>query len=876
MEGFWLLLAVTISYSRSVSALPTASSSAPSAAATSAPVASRRFNGSETLGFAFGLGIAIIAFASTLCLVRIRRVAVRIYRVAVRNHSTSFTHSRETIRFASSSNTQVQHAAPSEFGESKRGFMAKAQDVSKFTEFVSLYGEDGILLRELLMLASIRYLPRIRSLRTEHASSDGNDNLEEASKDMTFMHSFALNTTRPSRLVALRNDLVLQGCITLREPSSQATRNQGAWAAGRQVWVARARRDELNGAEQSSFYVDLIRMFDEIPDEGIPSIRTRRMELFYNHARLACNYLSRKALRTPTRSLTGLGISQDFRQKLIHLMINLLTNRHQACDGKVIKDLSALMVDSDIDPTLHPRSYVMWEWAKMKQEFGSGIETSSRAVENIVHLKESPQWPQSTIGFLLADAIQELETLQNSDALVHVLKLSDEWCDMVYQSKDHEAMSALCILLPQMQLWDKLARMPEAYHLECGYHLSRLGFPELAERFLVSGFSACESRILGKYWRYQIELLSVIMRLGRWQEAEDKLQSSFQFVVKEYNNATSDGGFDKWQLSGGYGEFKLSINCLLADCFMAKGHFPQAEQSLRAPLDEIQGMRDYYIKAMRVAAQSRLLHAHLQLGSLPSVAATALQQCRDVIEHNDFSLDNGTMRWVVDELLTCTSELVDAGILSEAQEIIDILAAADDRITTLLTEEVRVYIRRKQRTVLRLRTSEGSSLLSGPAPDDTIRSSPRHPNWMEESAEIPLHLEIPRAAMTNSKDMAINQSSIWLQEQASESSKIVQSPPPKRLQAMTVAKGPAEQRHKGQKALSLIKLQRPLMLRLSRLPLPPKTTPGLSRYPSQAHQSLTIEPRNYHVPSSSISAIEPSDFPSIPFPLIAEQVQIPP
>ena len=865
MEGLWLLLAVAISYSRSVSALPTVSSSAPSAAATSVPAAS---HAGTIIGIIIPILFGIFALAIVSFLVLRRR------SVAAGNHSTSITHSKEIIQLDSSSKSQVRHTAPSEFGKSKRGFMAKAQDVSKFTEFVSLYGEDGILLRELLMLASIRYLPSIRSLRTENASSEGNDNLAEASKDMTFMHSFALNTTRPSRLVALRDDLVLQGFITLREPSGQATRNQGAWAAGRQVWVARAKRDELNGTEQSSFYVDLIRIFDEIPDEGIPSIRTRRMELFYNHARLVCDFLSRKALRTPTRSITGLGISQDFRQKLIHLMMNLLTNRHQACDGKVIKDLSALMVDSDIDPTLHPRSYVMWEWAKMKQEFGSGIETSSRAVKNIVHFKESPQWPQSTVGFLLADAIQELETLQNSDALVHVLKLSDEWCDMVYQSQDHEAMSALCILLPQMQLWDKLARMPEAYHLECGYHLSRLGYPGLAERFLVSGFSACESRILGKYWRYQIELLSVIMRLGRWQEAEDKLQSSFQFAVKEYNNATSDGGFDKWQLSGDYGEFKLSINCLLADCFMAKGHFRQAEHLLRAPLDGIQGMRDQYIKAMRVAAQSRLLHAQLQLGSLPSVAATALQQCRDVIEHNDFSLDSGTMRWVVDELLTCTSELVDAGMLSEAQEIIEILAAADDRITTLLAEEVRVYIRRKQRTVLRLKTSKRSSLLSEPAPDDTIRSSLKHPSRMEEPAEIPLHLEMPKAAVTDSKDMAVNQSPIWLQEHASESSKIAQGPSPKQRPAMTLAKAPAEQRHKGQKTLSLTKLQKSLILRLSRLPLTPKTTPGLSRYPSQAHQSVTIEPRNYHLPSSSISAIEPSDFPSIPFPLIAEQVQI--
>lgn len=45
-------------------------------------------------------------------------------------------------------------------------FTAKPKDTSKFTEFVNIYGEGGIPLRELLMIASIRYL------RTIEASTD--------------------------------------------------------------------------------------------------------------------------------------------------------------------------------------------------------------------------------------------------------------------------------------------------------------------------------------------------------------------------------------------------------------------------------------------------------------------------------------------------------------------------------------------------------------------------------------------------------------------------------------------------------------------------------------------------------------------------------
>ena len=372
------------------------------------------------------------------------------------------------------------------------------------------------------------------------------------------MKSFALDATRPERLVAVRDDLVSLGRITVRKESDQATANHESWATDSQVWVARARQEELEGREKEDFYVDSIRIFSKIPDEGIMCIERRRMELFYGHARLVGIYLSQKALRTPTRNLIGLGINEDSRKQFIHLMMNLLTHRHLVGDGKLMEDLLSLLVNSDTDPTIHPRTYIMWQWAQMKRNFRSSIGTFSRAVENIQKLKTSPQWSQGVTGFMLADSIQEIENLQDWEALDHVLKLSDEWCDVAYQSRDHETMSALCILLPQLKLWDKLARMPVAYHLDCGYHLSRLGYPELAERFLVSGFSACESRVLGKYWRYQIELLAVTMRLGRWQEAEDELKSSLQLAVKEYIDATFDGGFDKWQLSGDFGEFNRS------------------------------------------------------------------------------------------------------------------------------------------------------------------------------------------------------------------------------------------------------------------------------------------------------------------------------
>ena len=47
-----------------------------------------------------------------------------------------------------------------------------------------------------------------------------------------------------------------------------------------------------------------------------------------------------------------------------------------------------------------------------------------------------------------------------------------------------------------------------------------------------------------KFRRYQIEMRAVTMRLGRWQEAEDKFNGSAEHAFKECKNAAFDGGFD--------------------------------------------------------------------------------------------------------------------------------------------------------------------------------------------------------------------------------------------------------------------------------------------------------------------------------------------
>lgn len=274
MAKFWSLLALAILYDSSVSALPTAAASASSASsvASSVPVPSNGLSLGNRIGLGFGAGVGIVALL-TILIIWYKKILRHGKREQIRKKENP--HLDELIHYVPWFNPEM---GLSDICKSE--FMAKPEDVFKSIKFVNLYGGSGILLRELLMLASIRYLRSNESSEIKRASSDGKAHLEKAPDDMNFLQSFALNATGPEALVALRDDLVSQGLIIVRRQSRKATQDHENWATDGQVWIARPRQDKLSDTDQRDFYEDLIDIFNKIPDEGIPCIKRRRMELF--------------------------------------------------------------------------------------------------------------------------------------------------------------------------------------------------------------------------------------------------------------------------------------------------------------------------------------------------------------------------------------------------------------------------------------------------------------------------------------------------------------------------------------------------------------------------------------------------------------------
>ena len=250
------------------------------------------------------------------------------------------------------------------------------------------------------------------------------------------------------------------------------------------------------------------------------------------------------------------------------------------------------------------------------------------------------------------------ETACDFKTLDQNVRLTRDWCDKASVSRTPIEMAALCCALVRLRAWDELDEMPQKNHLSCGYHLARAGFLQMAARFIMSGIYYCEQHMpKAPMWRYHLELWTVSMRLGQWNQAELWLSNTWVRLSKRRNLLPSDG-LDLWKQSGELGEFRLTLASLLSDCYIAQGRFSSARKWLLIALGIILPMRDVSIRATRLALESRLVSVLLQLRDLQNAAATAIRLCRELKEHGTFLLESQALSWTVQEILACSNELV--------------------------------------------------------------------------------------------------------------------------------------------------------------------------------------------------------------------------
>ena len=138
-----------------------------------------------------------------------------------------------------------------------------SSDWNQWIGFLSIYGQQGVLLRELVMLVSALYFPVAEFCKYPHWSHDGNRNLA----DPISLEGLFLTTLKEAstyyQLVAMEGSLVALGIMTVKNAGqSEMVPLQDRVAST--IWCVRL-DNSLRKAKNTKLCRDLVRLYSQIP-----------------------------------------------------------------------------------------------------------------------------------------------------------------------------------------------------------------------------------------------------------------------------------------------------------------------------------------------------------------------------------------------------------------------------------------------------------------------------------------------------------------------------------------------------------------------------------------------------------------------------------
>ncbi|KAL8788302.1 MAG: hypothetical protein Q9195_007358 [Heterodermia aff. obscurata] len=531
------------------------------------------------------------------------------------------------------------------------------------------------------MLVSAVYFPVADTCRYQHWSHSG----EHEAINPHFSNGFFLATLKEASsendLVALENELKAHEILLIRDNNHLCIDQD--WITDGRSWCALSNSTD-SSAGYTEFWRDLLAMFWQMPHRDVHPIAERYRELFYIHAHMAImeifNTGQIRELDDATKAL------------FCHVGLQVLSHRYQDEDFKLMKYLQRL-VERDLPeiPRFQGEQYLV---VLGHQHMGAGVTMRlaelRMGVEQYEHSKEQLDAFQpllrntemflskavdapnpfdhrawGMIGYALVELMNFIEVLQERDTFERITRVTETWRDKAMASGSAIEMAALCYVLVRLRAFDRLYMLPEEHYLSCGYYLARAGYLSIAEIFISTGIQYYE-RWLPQVpmWRYQLELCGVKMRLGQWEETTRELSSKWNSfdVVK---NDKIGSPFQK-NKSGEYGEYRLNLAFLLADCYIATDRVSDAMDTISAALLPVTSMRDSFIRSICVALRVRKLGLQLQLKDMNSASMTAVDLCRDLQDPVPLAAGPQTSFWTVQEILACVNELIHAEHHDEA------------------------------------------------------------------------------------------------------------------------------------------------------------------------------------------------------------------
>ena len=535
-------------------------------------------------------------------------------------------------------------------------------DFDSMRSFLSLYEPRGILLQELLILVSAFFHSALGS-HQDHCqwSIDGYRVPPERSIRRVGWLMMLNEASSVQELRALESKLISLDIISVRYAglAEGASTIRDDFIAGRTWCMGLAGRPD--GIKLTAFNRDLSSFYQGMPDRDVHPYAERQREIYHYHGHIWISAIFQ----------SDMAYVLNESKEIIHdVAIQVLSHRYHRGDERVIEHLQAThekAIQDSLVVSHHSYQQVMLHlleirasaWHQNLQHVGGKpafLEGEIEFFQEMVrmgHRNGVKAWGMG--GYALVELLSLAEISHDHRAMGQIVRLLEDWCRIALRSKTPIELAALCCVLVKIGAMDELDRVPQDYHLSCGYYFSRAGSLQKAEQFLLSGIYFHKGRTAGaELWRYHVELWTVQSRQGYWSEVDVALVDTLKTLPQKLDH----GRYSSFERSGEHQSLVLTLASLRSDYLAAKGLFLEACDTIYKPLGSLTQRGPGVLEPTRIASQVRLLNLRVELVHHAEAAETAIDLCRRLNELPDTMATSPTTLWTIQEILACVDELL--------------------------------------------------------------------------------------------------------------------------------------------------------------------------------------------------------------------------
>ena len=519
----------------------------------------------------------------------------------------------------------------------KWGLIRLTSKETAFLTFLFSYGSDGVPLRDLIMLGTMRQLGEKSK---NHWSENGElgwlwEVMPEASSKSlhttSFLNCFMDSVCDGSNIEHFQTRLENLGLIEVRYPKGYPLGPEGTrvvasqyWCTDGRIWILRqapGHRSRWDYLREPAVVQELFDVFMGIPDKDVSPAAQRQREAYYYHAQ--CFVRSILPHRERLNDYTVL--------QAVLVIMQLLTLHYTKRD-----EILLVFVQECAKRVSHPRMDLLLLWAELKENaFREDYNGLCRIRDRLLmafsrESSHASPLQNGLLGFILVDLVNTAKTANFTEIVSDVVRAGTKWVDRTSIKKSTLERTALCEALAAFNIHDRNATIPQKYHLFYGYHLSRVGILVQGDRFLASGLEFNDGLELcdrtAWRWPYEFERISIALRLGRHQVV--RMLGS----LKRDALRNRDEGRDPmlWKGCGECAEVFVLLGLYEADCDAFVGRLDDACAKLEYGIAISSFTHDTYIGTLRVTLKMRLLEVRMWQQNLKEALPIALNLAHEI------------------------------------------------------------------------------------------------------------------------------------------------------------------------------------------------------------------------------------------------------